>query len=233
MKLAIKQPYFMPYIGYFQVMKYVDTFVFYDDVNYYKGGYINRNYILINNQSNYIIIPTKNASQNLLINEVVLFKHDKMYQNVAKTIFMAYKKAPYFDKVFPIIEGVLTSNSTYLSELAQLSIVEVAKYLNLKTTFLVSSEQFASSRGIEKEKRLINICKEVNAQKYICDIGGKEIYKKENFKKEGIDLQFLIPNLPTYEQFENKFVPSLSIIDILMFNSINTINEMMDNFVIE
>lgn len=223
----------MPYMGYFQVVKYVDTFVFYDDVNYFKGGYINRNNILINNRSNHIIIPTKSASQNLLINEVVLFKDDKMYQNVAKTIFMAYKKAPYFGKVFPIIERVLTSDSTYISELAKLSIIEVAKYLKFKTNFLVSSEQFSASRGIEKEKRLISICKEVNSEKYICDIGGKEIYKKDNFKKEGIDIQFFIPNLPTYKQFGNSFVPSLSIIDILMFNSINTINEMMDNFVIE
>lgn len=101
MKVAIKQPFFMPYLGYFQVVKYVDRYVFYDDVNYYKGGYINRNNILVNGQSNLIIIPVRSASQHMLINEVKLLKDDKKYNNVAKTIHMAYKKSTLLRQSIP------------------------------------------------------------------------------------------------------------------------------------
>lgn len=230
MKVAIKQPCFMPYVGYFQVIKYVDTYVLYDDVNYYKGGYINRNNILVNNRSNMIVIPVKDASRRKLINEVELHKEDRLFRNATKTIQMAYKKAPYFDAVFPIIERVLDSDDQLVSELAQRSIVEVAAYLGFKTRFIVSSESFSNSRGIEKEQRLITICKEIGAKSYVCDIGGEEIYKKENFEKEGLDLQFFVPALSEYKQFDADFIPALSIIDALMFNSVEEVNAMMDRF---
>lgn len=230
MKVAIKQPYFMPYLGYFQLVKHVDTYVFYDDVNYYKGGYINRNNVLVNNCANLIILPVKNSSRNMLINEVEILREDKLYKNALKTIYMAYKKAPYFDFVYPMIERIFNSDAIFVSEFAQLSIIEVAGYLNFKTKFIVSSEHFSHNRGIEKEQRLIDICKEMKAKTYVCDVGGKEIYRRENFLKEGIDMYFFEPQLSAYDQFNNNFVPALSIIDVLMFNSIEKVNAMLDKF---
>lgn len=233
MIIAIKQPYFLPYLGYFQTIKYVDSYVFYDDVNYYRGGFINRNKILVNNSSTYITIPLNKASKNKLINEIQVINDSKEYKDILKTLYMSYKKAPYFDNVYPILENILNSNSMYISELNHLSIIEVAKYLNFNTKFYVSSESFSESKGIGREIRLIDICKKLKADTYLSELGGKGIYITENFKSEGIDFKFIIHVLSEYKQFKSDFVPNLSIIDVLMFNSVEAVNQMIDKLIIE
>lgn len=233
MRVAIKQPYFMPYIGYFQLMKYADVYVVYDDVNYYKGGYINRNKILINESTHYLTIPVKDVSHTKLINEVEIFRENKLYKNFLKTISMSYKKAPYFDSVFPMLQRIINSDSVYISELIYSSFIEIAKYLELTTKIILSSNRFSTSRGIGREERLIHICSELGADEYISESTGLKIYSKVNFKKKGIDFIVFQPVLPTYQQFDNEFVSPLSIIDVLMFNSVSEVNNMLDMYIVE
>ena len=230
MKVAIMQPYIFPYIGYFQMVNMVDKFVFYDDVNYINRGWINRNRILIQGVAKYLTIPLIKASQNKLINEIEIDIQSRDFNKIIKTIEMAYKRAPYFTEVFEIVHEVLEKEYGTIADMAMESVKKCAGYLGLKTKFCKSSEHFSDTKGLEKAERLQAICKRLDADVYINAIGGQELYSKEDFAKQAIDLYF-IKSLPMeYKQFKNKFVPWLSIIDVMMFNSKEEINEMLNKY---
>lgn len=217
MKLAVMQPYLFPYIGYFQLISAVDIFIFYDDVDYIKNGWINRNRILINGKPNYFTIPCKNASPNRLIQDI---KHllDDRKKKLLKKIKFTYNKAPFFDSVYPLIERTMGYDSSYIAELAMASIKETCNYLDITPIFKQSSKAYDNTE-LERTSRLIDICKQENSGTYINLVGGKKLYSKDNFKEADIILKFLEPVLKDYEQFGNDFVPGLSIIDAMMFNA--------------
>ena len=218
MSVGILQPYLFPYIGYFQLISEVETFVFYDDVNFITQGWINRNKVLVNGKANYFTIPCKDASQNKLINEVKHAMTDRKRGKLLRKVKFSYSNAPFFDDVFPIVKKVLHTESSYISDLAMHSVSQTCSYLNLNTTFKISSEEYSNAK-LGKAERLIDICKQEKMTTYINPTGGKELYNKEHFQKEGITLKFIEPSLKEYEQFDDDFVAGLSIIDVMMFNS--------------
>ena len=233
MKIAIMQPYLFPYIGYFQLVKVVDKFIFYDDVQFIKGGLINRNYILERGRKKHLItLNLNNSSSNKKINEINVINNSK---KILKTIKYNYTKAPYFKQTFPIIENVLeyASLKTVISEIASLSVRSIAEYLNIKTVFMKSSDVFSGTLSLGRVKRLIEICKMENAEMYANPIGGKELYKKESFNKEGINLFFLRTKDIKYRQFNKQFIPNLSIIDVIMFNSPEKVTALLEEFTLE
>lgn len=233
MKLAIMQPYLFPYIGYFQLINAVDKFIFYDDVNYIKKGWINRNRILVNHKDYLFTLPLKSPSQNKLINQTEIYQSEyiswrKKYFN---TIELSYKKAPYFEQVFDLIQNCIKENELYnISDIAINSIINVCSFLGLKSKFEISSKLFADNKDLKKAKRLIDICKKNYAKIYINPLGGKRLYSKEDFKKEGIDLFFIKTKDIVYKQFENEFVANLSIIDVMMFNSKEEVTKMLNEY---
>lgn len=231
MKLAVMQPYIFPYIGYFQLIKAVDTFVFYDDVNFIKQGWINRNQTLVNNQPNLFTIPLKKVSSFKLIKETEI--NDKLYpkwkKKFLKKIQQNYSKAPFFQEVYSVIEKVFSTPVDTISDLAILSVKETSHYLDLDTIFKISSEEFSDFQDLERTKRLLEINKKLNTSTYINPIGGQELYCKEEFKSNNIDLLFLQPSLKPYSQFNQNFISGLSIIDVMMFNSKNEISELISN----
>lgn len=230
MTIAIMQPYFFPYLGYFQLVNSVDTFVFYDDVNFIKSGWINRNRILVNGQANYFNIGLKNASVNSLINQTVINRNEKDISNKLKTLEIAYKKAPHFNEVFQLIVKILNFKANYIDELAMYSINKISKYLGITTRFEQSSIISNHTKALKKEKRLIEICKDLDADRYINPIGGQELYTKAEFKKEGIDLLFIKSHEISYKQFNNEFIPWLSIIDVLMFNDVSQARKFLNQY---
>ena len=147
MKVAIMQPYFFPYIGYFQLINSVDKFIFYDDVNFINRGWINRNRILLNGESHFLTIQLKNASQNKLINEVE-FIDNRI--KLLKTIEHAYKKAPFYHLIVPVLSDCLTIQTNKISELAQYSVIQTCKYLDIETEFELSSKLYSDTKGLEK-----------------------------------------------------------------------------------
>lgn len=227
MKVAIMQPYFFPYIGYFSLIKVVDLFIFYDDVNYIKGGWVNRNRILINSEAKYLTLNVKNGSPNKLINEI---EFDDNRQKLLKTIEQNYKKAPYFKQVWPLLETNLKLKTTSLADIAINSVRSVTNYLGMKTKFEISSVSYPETKGLERSERLKQICRKTHADTYINTIGGIDLYDKNDFLKNHINLQFLKPQLLQYKQYKETFIPGLSIIDVLMFNSIEDINKMLDQY---
>ena len=230
MKIAIMQPYVFPYIGYFQLINAVDIFVFYDDVNYIKGGWVNRNRILINNKEAFLTIPCLNKSPNKLIKDISVNISCKEYKNLLLTIELAYKKAKYFKAIFPLIEEILLASDMSISELGIKSIISFCRYLDINTDFKISSIDYSDSKGEEKSQRLISISKKIGAENYINPSGGLELYQQDYFSKGGIKLDFIKSNPIVYSQFNNEFIPWLSMIDVLMFNSKDEIHSMLNNY---
>lgn len=229
-KIAVMQPYFLPYIGYFQLIYSSDVFVFYDDVNYIKGGWVNRNNFLIAGEKRMLTIPLIKASANRKINEIEIDKSQLKHQKFQKTITQNYSKAPFFKEVYPLFEKILNFKGTTIAQFSSNSIKFVCEFLELDKDFKVSSIEFENTRGLGRVERLIQICKEEKADIYINPEGGKDLYEKNNFRNKGIDLYFLDLKIDRYDQFRNNFVPGLSIIDVLMFNSKERINEMLSSY---
>jgi len=223
------QPYFLPYIGYFQLLNAVDKFIFYDDVNYIKGGWINRNNILINNEKKFITLNLNEASSFKQINQI---KVGNRSDKILKTIHQSYVKSPYFNLVMPLIEEIFASISSdsLISDIAGYSVIKVSEFLNLETIFEFSSITYSHTKGMERAERLLEICKLNNSSSYINPVGGSKLYSKEQFIKQGVSLQFIVNKLTKYPQFNHEFMGGLSIIDVLMFNSIEQINLMLNNY---
>ena len=229
MKVAIMQPYFMPYIGYFQLIKAVDTFVVYDDVNYIKKGWINRNNILVNDESFLFTIPLKEASQNKNINQIYIEELPNWKVNFLKTIKLSYKNAPYFQDVFSLIQEIVNQEEHNLAKNIKYSLDKICKYLSIPTKILFSSE-IDKNNDLKGQDKIIEICNKLEATKYINTIGGKDLYNKEAFLNNTIELNFISTNPIIYSQFKNDFIPWLSIIDVMMFNSVDKINDFLNQY---
>ncbi len=228
-KLAVMQPYIFPYIGYFQLVNAVDKFVFYDDVNYIARGWVNRNNILINGEANMFSIPLHKASQNALINEVRVKDDHRWRKKFLKKIELAYKKAPFYKSVYEIVACIMDEGFDSLSELAKESIKEISGYLKIDIVFDSSLNKY-DNKLLKGQERILDICKQENATHYINPIGGSSLYSKELFSRHGIELSFIKTGDVTYEQYGNTFVPSLSIIDVMMFNSPEQIRYFLNDF---
>ena len=229
--IAVMQPYIFPYLGYFQLIASVDKFVFYDDVNFIKKGWINRNRILVNGSDYTFTVPLQKMSQNNLIFETYIKNevYNDWKNKFLQTVELNYKKAPEFPKVYSMLTNFFEYEYVSISEIAIESIKLVSEYLELTTEFIVSSKTY-SNKGLERQERLIDICKKEQKYHYINALGGQELYKKIDFINQGIKLDFL-KSLPIqYKQFNNTFVPWLSIIDVLMFNSISDVNNMLKHY---
>ena len=228
MKLGIMQPYFFPYLGYWQLINAVDTYVVYDDVAYIKGGWINRNNILINGKPSLVTLPLESSSSFKNIKDINITSNKKQIDKIIKSIKMAYAKAPYYEEVMQLIENLIT-NSRNIAELNYKSILDINNYLNINTEIILSST-INKDNSLRAQDKVIHINKILGSDIYINAIGGQELYDKDEFKKEGIELKFLKMGDIKYQQFKNDFVPNLSIIDILMFNSPDAIKEMLNEY---
>lgn len=226
MKVAIMQPYFFPYIGYFQLINAVDEFVVYDDVNFIKQGWITRNSILADKKKYSFILNVEGASSFKKIKEISLVNNNK---KLLKTIEQEYKKAPYFSVVFPIIQEILSSNENNLSKFLVFSLRKIAYYLQIDTIFRISSE-IDKNNELKGQDKIIAICKQLKAKTYINSIGGQELYNKEIFNKNKIKLSFIKTEPINYTQFDNDFIPWLSIIDIIMFNSVEETKLLLNKY---
>ena len=226
MKLGIMQPYLFPYLGYFQLINEVDEFVIYDDVNFIKQGYINKNNILVSGSAKSFTLQLQGASSFKKINEVEVGSNNK---KLLKTIEQAYSKAPFFKDVMPLVEEVLSSPEKNLAKYVGSSIQRISDYLQIDVVFHYSSE-IEKKCDLKSQDKVINICENLNAAHYINSIGGQELYSKDTFEINNIKLSFIKTQLQPYEQFEEEFVPYLSIVDVLMFNDVDTIKQYLKQY---
>ena len=215
MVFAVMQPYLFPYLGYYQLVHSVDTFVFYDDVTFIKGGYINRNRILSNGQAQLFTLPVPGKSSNVLINKLAF---DKNTRKQLKLIEQSYSKAPFFGEIFPIVKSVINAGKRNVEHICRLSITQVMDYLGIKRRYHYSSDM-AYDRDVSSAHKLINISAHLNSNEYINSPGGKSLYSKEMFNNNGVSLKFIKTKRHRYRQKSDLFIPNLSMIDVLMWNS--------------
>ena len=221
MRLAIMQPYFFPYIGYFQLIAAVDLFILYDNIKYTKKGWISRNRLLQNGEDAMFSLPLKSDSDYLNVCERELaadFNRDKLLNRFQE----AYRRAPYFAQTFPLIEEAAHYEDTNLFNFLHHSVVKTCEYLGITTEIRISSS-IAIDHKLKNQDKVLALCKAVGASTYVNPIGGRELYSKDTFRKKGIELKFIQSKPFEYAQFGGVFVPWLSIIDVMMFNPLNTI----------
>jgi hypothetical protein len=223
MRIGIMQPYFFPYIGYFQLIAAVDSFVVYDNIKYTKKGWINRNRIQQNGATQWITLPLKAGSDALEIQSRQLAESFQV-KKLLDQITGVYRAAPFFSQAMPVIADSLQTSERNLFGVIYKTIENVCEYLEIKTALLRSSSVNAN-HALRSEDRVISICKALDATVYINSIGGVDLYSRYAFQERDIQLQF-IESLPmAYEQDSHPFIPYLSIVDVMMFNPVNWIRD--------
>ena len=216
MKVAIMQPYFLPYIGYFQLIAAVDVFIVYDNIKYTKKGWINRNRMLQNGKDVMFSLPLKGDSDSLDVWERELaadFNRNKLLNQFKG----AYRRAPYFEQAYPLIEQIIQYEDVNLFRFLHHSIVKTCAHLGV-TTDIRNSSDIAIDHGLKNQDKVLALCEAVGARTYVNAIGGMELYSKEAFQEQCIELKFIKSPSFEYVQFGAPFVPWLSIVDVMMFN---------------
>lgn len=232
-RVAIMQPYVFPYIGYMNLVKASDHFVFYDDVNFIKHGWINRNEIILMGEPYRFSIPLKRQSPNVLIKDTEVADLTKFTDKFLAQLNSSYKNSLYKSAVLDYVKEVLDCRHSNISEVAISSVELFFAYLGISKSFRYSSKEFTATRGMEKAERLIKITKLLQSNDYINAIGGTTLYEKEFFSSRGVSLQFVKPTLMPYEQGNSttsNFSASLSIIDLMMNLPIKDIQMHLDSF---
>lgn len=232
MKVAVMQPYFLPYIGYWQLMNVVDVYVVFDDVNYIKGGWINRNRILLEGKPHYITIPLIGASQNKLINEILIDVDSPLLKKQLRTVNLAYRRAPRFEDTYMFFADLISGAERNLTSFILRSFSMVRNHLRINSKLILSSE-IEKDNTLKGQDKIISICKAIGADEYINAIGGKELYEVRAFEENGIKLKFLHTDEILYSQLGDAFQPNLSILDMMMFLSDECIAQMLKRYTLE
>lgn len=228
-KIAIMQPYIFPYIGYFQLMNAVDTFIILDNVQYINRGWINRNRILINGRDNLFTFSLKKDSRDKMISERYFsdeFKKEK--EKFFLKIHCAYAKAPYYQECESLLRDCMGYQSKNVPEFIVYTLQRLCSYMGINTHIVFASEILEKTSA--GESYIVKLCESLDADIYINPIGGQNLYSKENFKKKKIELYFLETQKFVYPQFSNEFIECLSIIDIMMFNSKDEIKLLLERY---
>lgn len=213
------QPYIFPYIGYYQLIDAVDKFIIFDDVHFIKKGWINRNNILLNNNKHLFSIPLHKPSQNKLICDTKINFPEKERKAFLKKISNAYKKAPYFSDIYPVLEEVIYYEDYDLTNYLHNSLLKICQYVGIKANIQRSSK-IEYNRSSNAEGKIIDICKNLKTTTYINLPGGRDLYNKDNFIKNNIKLKYInsLFDEIKYKQYSNEFISNLSCIDFMMFN---------------
>lgn len=231
LSVAVMQPYFLPYIGYFQLIHAADLFVVYDNAKYTKKGWINRNRILVNRQPAYITLPLLKASDHSDIVDRQLapnFMGD--LQKLLRRVENAYAWSDYRDEGLEVLMKVLNCHHANLFDFLLHSIVTLTQVLRIQKPILRSSE-LAIDHNLKGQERVLAICKQLGASRYINPIGGAGLYSNDLFDKNGIELLIHEMSPFSYNQGSGAFVSHLSVIDsILCVGCLNTSRSVRDNY---
>lgn len=227
MRVAIMQPYFLPYVGYFQLMAAVDLFIVYDNIKYTKKGWINRNRMLVNGTDAMFSLPLKKDSDYLNVVQRELapdFDRDKLLNQFKG----AYSRAPHFVQTLPLLERIVRHEDGNLFRYIHHALLRTREHLGIKTEIRVSSE-IAIDHELKGQNKVLALCRAVGADTYVNAIGGTELYARDDFGAQGVALHFIKSRPFEYPQFGAPFVPWLSIVDVLMFNPVERVRERIES----
>ncbi|WP_332648199.1 WbqC family protein [Lysinibacillus sp. 54212] len=229
MKVALMQPYFFPYIGYFQLIHAVNEFIIFDNAQYIRRGWMNRNRILNGHkESIYINVPVQKAPRETKIKDIVINNELDWKANLFQQINY-YRKAPNYAFVSDFLDECLYKNTSSLSQFNAILLKKVCNLLEIDTKITILSEKLPMiSVANAADEWGVEVCKALNATTYINAIGGIEFYNQQKYLENNIEIQFIKPVLKPYKQFNQIFIPGLSIIDVMMFNHTQEIKEMLE-----
>ena len=233
MTLGIMQPYFMPYLGYFSLIKHTDEFILFDTVQFIRHGWIERNRILKQNGGwQYIQIPLiKGNGRDTVIKDVRINNTENWKQKILAQLQHYKKIAPYYFRVTNLLKELFANDFDDITHLNQKSLQLVCDYLGFQRDFQIFSEMNLPIEEVNApDEWALNICKAMNVSSYINPIGGSEFFDRIKYEKAGVDLKFQQMKLDEYDQKRQPFEAGLSILDVMMFNSPDDINVMMDHF---
>jgi hypothetical protein len=225
MRLAIMQPYFLPYIGYFQLMSAVDKFILLDDVNFINRGWINRNRIAVNGEPYWMTLPLIKASQNRLINEIEIFDDLSWKRKILRTVELSYRQAPHFAQVFPLFSEMVETARGPLDAFLADHLAHMTAYVGLDVRIEKTSGVYPKE-GLTGQDRILDICRREQADSYFNLPGGRDLYDPATFSAVGVELLFIDPNFEAMRLHHGgKEGPYLSILDLVMFNSAATVRD--------
>lgn len=231
MTLGLMQPYFLPYIGYFQLIHAVDVFVVYDDIKYTKRGWINRNRFLDRGKPEYFSIPLRKDSDFLHVRDRELAESfPDLRHKTLRRLEAAYRKAPHFEVGFDLVRRCYNYDDSNLFRFIRNSIEVVCNSLGIETPVVTSSTLQNAGPDLKAAERVLAVCRAVGASQYVNPIGGVELYDRDYFADQGVELRFIRTKGFEYAQFDHPFVPNLSIIDVVMFNGLERTRELLDAF---
>jgi hypothetical protein len=228
MRAGIMQPYFLPYLGYFQLLGAVDVFVLYDNIKYTKKGWINRNRFLQNGHAAMLTLPLKRDVDDLDVRERSIADTFNR-QHILGQIENAYRLAPEFERVFPLVEAIVCFPERNLFRFIEHSLRQVCVFLGLRTP-IVQSSGVPIDHGLRGQEKVLALCAAVGATCYINAIGGIDLYSASAFHANNIQLRFIKMRSIEYPQLGEPFVPLLSIIDVLMFNSLDAMRGLLGSW---
>ena len=223
------QPYFFPYLGYFQLISASDVFVLHDDVQYITGGWINRNRILLNGEERMITFPVQKAAYALPINARKYVSDDQDIKHIVNQVKQAYAKAPCYQQVFPMFEELMSHEGRNVARFNENLIRRICEFIGIRTNIITSSG-LNKDDNLRAQARVLDICRIVGATDYTNPIGGTKLYHQEAFQSSGITLRFLATQEERYTQHGDKWIPFLSIIDVLMFNPVQEVQRLLTKY---
>jgi hypothetical protein len=223
LRLAIMQPYFFPYVGYFQLIKSVDHFIFLDNVNFIKKGWINRNQFLVSGAPHLFTIALKNVSQNALISDTMIYNKESSRADLINLIDRNYGAAEFKHIGIELVEQSFSSLSgNTICELAARTVCTASKMLGLNTSFSFASDYDCD--GATGARRILALCEHLSATHYVNLPGGKDLYCERDFQQRKIELQFLDVTLREYPVATFDWIPRLSVLDLIMNNGAQSKN---------
>lgn len=230
MIVSIMQPYFFPYLGYFQLIHASDAFVAYDTAQYSRGGWINRNRILGDGGPRWFTLPVAH-------DDITLPIHGRRYadadggarQQLLRKLDNQYRRAPHFAATMALLEPLLLDREANVAAYNLRLLQGLCVHLGIGTRIELAS-RLPATDGLRGQDTVLALCRGLGATSYLNSIGGTALYSAEDFAREGLGLRFLRSDAPPYPQFAGDPVPGLSIIDVLMFNDRARIAAMLDRY---
>lgn len=213
--VALMQPYLLPYLGYFHLMSAVDRFIIHDDVQYIKGGWINRNRFLRDGEPVIFTLPVRQGGHNRLISESHYADQlPEALSRILRQFDAAYRGSDHYRAVVTFLRGVAPLGERSVVTFNAFMLRVLAKTFGLRASFSLSSELGIDPRS-RGQDRVIEICRRVGADCYLNPLGGRDLYDREAFARAGLHLGFIESTFLQYPQASNSFVPALSIVDVL------------------
>jgi hypothetical protein len=213
---VILQPSYIPWRGYFDQIRRADTFIFYDDVQYDKHGWRNRNQIKTAGGKKWLTIPVHSGgvTGGVPIKDVRIDWSKPWAERHLKSLTAAYSKAPHFQKYLPLLQAIYSRRDMMIAELTIATTIELAHALGILATRFLRSSDLKGITG-QKTERLIQILRQVSATHYISGPSAREYIDADAFQRAGISLEYMIYDYPEYPQLYPPYDPFVTILDLL------------------